>query len=97
MMSTHYPQRSYKIMILNAPGFLNGAFAAVKSILSESTRAKIAMVPSNQTTAEMLQVTMLLLLLSLKLLVVTAINAVSDDAAATNVRSVMNSASTVFS
>jgi CRAL/TRIO domain len=56
MMSTHYPQRSYKIMILNAPGFLNGAFAAVKSMLSESTRAKIAMVPSSQTTAEMLQV-----------------------------------------
>lgn len=56
MMSTHYPQRSFKILILNAPGVVNLGFAAVKSLLSESTKAKIAIVPASQTAFEMLQV-----------------------------------------
>jgi CRAL/TRIO domain len=76
-------------MILNAPGFLNGAFAAVKSILSESTRAKIAMVPSNQTTTEMLQVMLLLMQLPLLLLLLVLL---FDAATASRARVVHTSA-----
>jgi CRAL/TRIO domain len=56
LLSTHYPQRSFKIMVLNAPAFFGAAYAMVKGLLNESTRAKIAIVLPAQTATEMLQV-----------------------------------------
>ncbi len=41
MMSDHYPQRSYKTLIINAPSWVNMAFKLVKPILRESTKKKI--------------------------------------------------------
>lgn len=56
LLSTHYVQRSFKIMVLNAPAFFGTMYAMVKSLLNESTRAKIAIVLPANTATEMLQV-----------------------------------------
>lgn len=55
-MSKHYPQRSFKIFILNAPSFINGIFGLVKPMLNEMTRAKISIVPATHMTQELLEV-----------------------------------------
>mmetsp|Transcript_73 Transcript_73/g.100 ORF Transcript_73/g.100 Transcript_73/m.100 type:complete len:383 (+) Transcript_73:30-1178(+) len=41
MMSNHYPARSYKTLIINAPTWFNAMYRAVKGFLRESTRKKI--------------------------------------------------------
>lgn len=41
MMSDHYPQRSYKTLIINAPSWANMAFKLVKPLLRETTKKKI--------------------------------------------------------
>ncbi|CAN0099974.1 unnamed protein product [Pylaiella littoralis] len=56
MMSKHYPQRSFKIMILNAPSFFNSVFALVKPMLNEATKKKIDLLPVANAGAEMLKV-----------------------------------------
>ncbi|CAM9259717.1 unnamed protein product [Chrysoparadoxa australica] len=55
-MSAHYPQRSFKIFILNAPGFFNYVFVTVKPLLNEATKAKINVVPAGQMATELLKV-----------------------------------------
>ncbi|CAM9519394.1 unnamed protein product [Ectocarpus sp. 4 AP-2014] len=56
MMSRHYPQRSFKIMILNAPSFFNSVFALVKPMLNEATKKKIDLLPVANVGEEMLKV-----------------------------------------
>mmetsp|Transcript_14346 Transcript_14346/g.21260 ORF Transcript_14346/g.21260 Transcript_14346/m.21260 type:complete len:785 (+) Transcript_14346:256-2610(+) len=55
-LSTHYPQRSYKIIVLNSPSVSNIIFKLFKPLLNESTRSKINFVPNSQIAAEMIQV-----------------------------------------
>ena len=43
MMSDHYPQRSHKTLIINAPTWANMAFKVVKPLLRESTKKKITL------------------------------------------------------
>ena len=40
-MSDHYPSRSFKTLIINAPSWVNMAYKLVKPLLRESTRQKI--------------------------------------------------------
>mmetsp|Transcript_33147 Transcript_33147/g.76454 ORF Transcript_33147/g.76454 Transcript_33147/m.76454 type:complete len:121 (-) Transcript_33147:150-512(-) len=41
IMSAHYPQRSHKTFIINAPRWFGSAFKAIKPLLRESTKKKI--------------------------------------------------------
>lgn len=41
MMSSHYPQRSYKTLIINAPHWFGTLFKMISPLLRESTRLKI--------------------------------------------------------
>uniref|UniRef100_A0A7S3V4M9 CRAL-TRIO domain-containing protein n=1 Tax=Chaetoceros debilis TaxID=122233 RepID=A0A7S3V4M9_9STRA len=41
VMSDHYPNRSYKTLIINAPSWINMAYRLVKPLLRESTKKKI--------------------------------------------------------
>lgn len=56
VLSTHYPQRSFKIIILNAPSYFNAAFNIIKSMLNENTRAKISVILATEMATEMLKV-----------------------------------------
>lgn len=42
-MSDHYPQRSHKTLIINAPSWVNMAYKLVKPLLRESTKKKITL------------------------------------------------------
>ncbi len=42
-MSDHYPQRSHKTLIINAPSWVNMAYSLVKPLLRESTKQKITL------------------------------------------------------
>ncbi|CAN0090374.1 unnamed protein product [Discosporangium mesarthrocarpum] len=55
MMAKHYPQRSFKILILNAPSFFNSIFSLVKPMLNENTKKKIDVVPPHNMALEMLK------------------------------------------
>ncbi len=35
IMASHYPQRSFKIVIVNAPYFFSAAFALIEPLLNE--------------------------------------------------------------
>lgn len=41
MMSTHYPQRAYKTLILNAPSWFGMLYKLISPMLRESTKAKV--------------------------------------------------------
>lgn len=43
MMGTHYPERSFKICILNVPAWFNVIFKAIKPLLRKKTQDKIGM------------------------------------------------------
>ncbi len=42
IMASHYPQRSFKIMVVNAPYFFNVAFSLVKPLLNEGVWAYLS-------------------------------------------------------
>ncbi|CAJ1955547.1 unnamed protein product [Cylindrotheca closterium] len=46
IMSNHYPTRSYKTLIINAPKWIKLAFNLVKPLMRESTRKKIVILNS---------------------------------------------------
>ena len=48
MMSEHYPQRSFKTLIINVPHWSNIAWQATKPMLRESTRKKIQLLTSGK-------------------------------------------------
>lgn len=48
IMSAHYPSRSYKTLIINAPGWFGALFKLFKPMLRESTRKKIAIFSSGK-------------------------------------------------
>ena len=48
MMSEHYPQRSFKTLIINVPHWSNIAWQATKPMLRESTRKKIRLLTSGK-------------------------------------------------
>jgi hypothetical protein len=55
VLSSHYPQRSCTIFVLNAPDFFSMAYALVKPLLNRTTREKIQVLAPSQQTAALLQ------------------------------------------
>jgi|GEM_PF-2272352 len=51
----HYPERSHKMFIINAPRFFTGVWAIIKPMLDETTKSKIKIL-RNKYTAELLEV-----------------------------------------
>ena len=49
MMSDHYPQRSHKTLIINAPSWVNMAYKLVKPLLRESTKKKITLLNGGES------------------------------------------------
>uniref|UniRef100_A0A7R9WNG5 CRAL-TRIO domain-containing protein n=1 Tax=Craspedostauros australis TaxID=1486917 RepID=A0A7R9WNG5_9STRA len=52
MMSKHYPQRSHKTLMLNAPRWFGTLFSLFKPLLRESTKAKIQIFSASQTAQQ---------------------------------------------
>ncbi len=48
-MSDHYPQRSHKTLIINAPSWVKMAYGLVKPLLRESTKQKITLFSGGET------------------------------------------------
>ncbi|KAI9895247.1 hypothetical protein PsorP6_019442 [Peronosclerospora sorghi] len=54
-MQRHYPQRSFKIFIVNVPSWFGMAWKGVKPLLNEATRAKTHILMENETSAALLK------------------------------------------
>jgi CRAL/TRIO domain len=54
MMSKHYPQRSYKTLIINAPGWFGALYRLISPLLRESTRLKIHILSSGEKQEQVL-------------------------------------------
>ncbi|DAZ98730.1 TPA: hypothetical protein N0F65_006762 [Lagenidium giganteum] len=55
IMQKHYPQRSFKIFIVNVPSWFGMAWKGVKPLLNEATRAKTNILSENDTAAALLE------------------------------------------
>ncbi|KAG3012481.1 hypothetical protein PC121_g15260 [Phytophthora cactorum] len=56
VMQRHYPQRSFKIFIVNVPSWFGMAWKGVKPLLNEATRAKTNILTASETAAALLEV-----------------------------------------
>uniref|UniRef100_A0AAV1UKB7 CRAL-TRIO domain-containing protein n=1 Tax=Peronospora matthiolae TaxID=2874970 RepID=A0AAV1UKB7_9STRA len=54
-MQCHYPQRSFKIFIVNVPSWFGMAWKGVKPLLNEATRAKTNILTESETAATLLE------------------------------------------
>ncbi|GMF22156.1 unnamed protein product [Phytophthora lilii] len=55
VMQRHYPQRSFKIFIVNVPSWFGMAWKGVKPLLIEATRAKTNILTESETPAALLE------------------------------------------
>jgi hypothetical protein len=55
MMSAHYPQRSYKTLLLNAPSWFGMLYKMFSPLLRESTKAKIEILSHGKHQTEKLR------------------------------------------
>lgn len=55
IMASHYPQRSFKILVLNPPSFFLGVFSMLKPLLNQATQDKIDVVPPSSTKEVLMQ------------------------------------------
>ena len=55
IMSNHYPTRSYKTLIINAPRWIKLAFNLVKPLMRESTRKKVTILNAGPYQDEILK------------------------------------------
>jgi hypothetical protein len=55
MMSHHYPQRSYKTLIINAPSWAGTIYKLISPLLRESTRSKISILNGGKRQDEVLK------------------------------------------
>lgn len=55
MTSLHYPQRSYKTLVLNAPTWFGMLYKLIRPLLRESTRAKVSILSQGQTQVDTLR------------------------------------------
>ncbi|GMF43894.1 unnamed protein product [Phytophthora fragariaefolia] len=54
-MQRHYPQRSFKIFIVNVPSWFGMAWKGVKPLLNEATRAKTNILTESETASALLE------------------------------------------
>jgi hypothetical protein len=45
LTSTHYPARSYRMLLLNVPGWFNLIFKLIKPMLNDTMRQKVKLPP----------------------------------------------------
>lgn len=45
LTSTHYPARSYRMLLLNVPGWFNLIFKLIKPMLNDTMRQKVSFHP----------------------------------------------------
>ncbi|KAG2525447.1 hypothetical protein BBO99_00005536 [Phytophthora kernoviae] len=55
VMQRHYPQRSFKIFIVNVPSWFGMAWKGVKPLLNEATRAKTNILTESETAGSLLE------------------------------------------
>ncbi|KAE8969988.1 hypothetical protein PF005_g27542, partial [Phytophthora fragariae] len=55
VMQHHYPQRSFKIFIVNVPSWFGMAWKGVKPLLNEATRAKTNILTESETAGALLE------------------------------------------
>ena len=55
MTSTHYPQRSHKMLVLNVPGWFGFLFNIVKPLLNDAQKAKINIFRAHEVNYWILQ------------------------------------------
>jgi hypothetical protein len=55
MMSSHYPQRSFKTLLLNAPSWFGMLYKLISPLLRESTKAKIEILSHGEHQVEVLK------------------------------------------
>eukprot|EP00543_Licmophora_paradoxa_P008371 CAMPEP_0202442368 /NCGR_PEP_ID=MMETSP1360-20130828/1818_1 /ASSEMBLY_ACC=CAM_ASM_000848 /TAXON_ID=515479 /ORGANISM="Licmophora paradoxa, Strain CCMP2313" /LENGTH=128 /DNA_ID=CAMNT_0049057713 /DNA_START=421 /DNA_END=810 /DNA_ORIENTATION=- len=55
MMSSHYPQRSFKTLLINCPGWFGTLFNLIKPLLRESTKEKIQILNQGHHQTEVLK------------------------------------------
>ncbi|KAJ8523957.1 hypothetical protein ON010_g17161 [Phytophthora cinnamomi] len=55
VMQHHYPQRSFKIFIVNVPSWFGMAWKGVKPLLNEATRAKTNILTESETASALLE------------------------------------------
>jgi len=55
MMSAHYPQRSYKTLLLNAPSWFGMLYKLISPMLRESTRAKVEILSHGEHQVQVLR------------------------------------------
>ncbi|KAG1690213.1 hypothetical protein DVH05_028287 [Phytophthora capsici] len=55
VMQRHYPQRSFKIFIVNVPSWFGMAWKGVKPLLNEATRAKTNILTESETASALLE------------------------------------------
>ncbi|KAI9994995.1 hypothetical protein PInf_011880 [Phytophthora infestans] len=55
VMQRHYPQRSFKIFIVNVPSWFGMAWKGVKPLLNEATRAKTNILTDSETATALLK------------------------------------------
>ena len=55
MTSVHYPQRSYKTLLLNAPSWFGMLYKLISPLLRESTRAKVTILSHGQHQVDVLR------------------------------------------
>uniref|UniRef100_A0A7S3YHI5 CRAL-TRIO domain-containing protein n=1 Tax=Heterosigma akashiwo TaxID=2829 RepID=A0A7S3YHI5_HETAK len=55
MIGQHYPERSFQILILNAPGWYSWLFSVVKPLLRVKTQRKIQVVKTNQVVQTLME------------------------------------------
>jgi hypothetical protein len=55
MLSHNYPQRSYKTLVINAPGWFGALFRIISPLLRESTRDKISLLAKGSRQEQVLK------------------------------------------
>mmetsp|Transcript_19816 Transcript_19816/g.26133 ORF Transcript_19816/g.26133 Transcript_19816/m.26133 type:complete len:333 (-) Transcript_19816:513-1511(-) len=53
MMGTHYPERSFQIMVINVPSWFNWVFSMIKPMLRKKTQDKIKVIGKRQVQSNL--------------------------------------------
>ncbi|KAI2503729.1 Sec14p-like protein [Fragilaria crotonensis] len=55
MMSSHYPQRAFKTLVINSPGWFGAIYRAISPLLPESTRLTVQILSTGKTQQQVLE------------------------------------------
>ena len=55
MMSSHYPQRAFKTLVINSPGWFGAIYRAISPLLQESTRLTVQILSPGKKQQQVLE------------------------------------------